>query len=81
MIRDADECVSGHSGFGAVLGSKKLKAVVKMMGRDAIPEAERKVPVLSSPHLALGRLKELLADCCWSWKGFSLVKRSGHESA
>jgi len=27
-IQHADECASGHSGFGAVLGSKMLKAVV-----------------------------------------------------
>lgn len=27
-IQHADECASGHSGFGAVMGSKKLKAVV-----------------------------------------------------
>lgn len=31
---------------------------------DVIPEAERASPVLSSPHLALERLRRLLADCC-----------------
>ena len=28
---------------------------------EAIPEAEREVPILSSPHLALGQVKQLLA--------------------
>jgi len=27
---------------------------------DVIPEAERRVPVLSSPHLALERVRQLL---------------------
>jgi len=64
-------------GDGATHDRLVKKAVVEMMSRadvvvlaqasmarvlEVIPEPERKVPVLSSPHLALGRLKDLLAE-------------------
>lgn len=37
-IQHADECASGHSGFGAVLGAKRLKAVV-VRGTGGVPIA------------------------------------------
>jgi Asp/Glu/hydantoin racemase len=66
-------------GDGATHDRLVRDAVLDMMGRadvvvlaqasmarvlDVIPQEERKVPVLSSPHLALGRLREMLGNCC-----------------
>ena len=65
-------------GDGVTHDRSVKKAVMDLMGRadvvvlaqasmarvlDVIPEGERRVPVLSSPHLALGRLKDLLDPC------------------
>jgi len=66
-------------GDGATHDRLVKQAVMEIMGRadvvvlaqasmarvlDVIPQEERKVPVLSSPHLALGRLREMLGNCC-----------------
>ena len=66
-------------GDGATHDRLVREAVLDMMGRadvivlaqasmarvlDVIPQAERKIPVLSSPHLALGRLRDMLGNCC-----------------